>query len=470
MTDRTQELGSEPIGRLLVRYSAPAMFAMFVNSLYNLVDTIFVGQGAGTLALAGLAVSFPIQMLILATTMMIGVGSASVISRSLGAGDKRHAERTAGTSLAAVGIISILVALGLSIFIEPVLRLFGATDGILPYATDYLSIILIGSFFFGVTVCAHNIARAEGNVKIAMTSMIIGAVVNVVLDPIFIFGLDMGIRGAALATIIANFCTFAFLCRYFMSGRSMLKIRLGDLKPQLSLLPEVFMVGSASFFQMIAGNLMAIPINWTIIHYGADIHLAIIGVANRAMMFFFMPIFGLTQGLQPIIGFNYGARNFDRVREAVRKAALFGTALSVGAFAILMFGATQVLSLFSSDGELVREGAGIVRILVIFLPFVGFQMVGGTLFQALGKARPALILTLLRQVIVLIPLIVILPRIWGLTGLWCAFPIADLFSATLTGIWVYVEMRRLALRTVRQSSVEMALTSKALEVSPSEST
>ncbi|MBN2307706.1 MAG: polysaccharide biosynthesis C-terminal domain-containing protein, partial [Candidatus Hydrogenedentes bacterium] len=220
MNDRTYELGHDGIGRLLIRYSAPAMLAMFANSLYNLVDAIFVGRGAGTLALAGLAVSFPIQMFILAIAQVVGIGSASIISRSLGAGDQRRAERTAGASFATVAVLSVCLAvLGLA-FLKPLLILFGATPAVLPYGVRYLSVILGGCFFFAFSVSSHNIVRSEGNFKVAMASMMIGAGTNIVLDPVFIFGLGMGIRGAATATVISIIVSALFLLGYFVSGRS----------------------------------------------------------------------------------------------------------------------------------------------------------------------------------------------------------------------------------------------------------
>ncbi len=446
MTDRKQELANDPIGPLLIRYAAPPMVALFVSALYNVVDTIFVGQGPGTLALAGLAICFPIQMTIMAAAMGVGVGTASMVSRNLGAKDQRRAERAAGTSFTLTGIIAIVInVLGL-VFLEPLLKLFGATEAVLPYAADYLSIVLFGSFFLGIAVSSHNVARSEGNVRIAMTSMIVGAVVNLVLDPIFIFGLDMGIRGAAIATVIANISSFTFICVYFLRGKSMLKITRRDLIPDPSVLPGVFGIGSGVFVSMVAGNLMAIPVNGLIGEYGEDVHFAIMGVINRSMMFFFMPIFGLVQGLQPIIGFNYGARDYPRVIEAVRKAALYATILSGIAFAILMIETERVLSIFSSDAELIDEGASIMRIVILVMPFVGFQMVGGSLFQSLGRALPAFVLTLSRQVLLLLPLVFIMPHYYGLQGLWFAFPMADGLACSMTVTWVWLEIRALGRR------------------------
>ncbi len=454
MTDRKQELAEAPIGSLIVRYAIPPMIALFVSALYNVVDAIFVGQGPGTLALAGLAICFPIQMTIMAAAMGVGVGTASVVSRCLGSKDQRRAERAAGTSFAVTGVIAIFInALGL-LFIDPLLKTFGATEAVLPYARDYLSIVLFGSFFLSIAVSSHNVARSEGNVRIAMTSMIVGAVVNLVLDPIFIFGLDMGIRGAAIATVIANVCSFTFICTYFVRGKSTLKITPRDLIPDVSVLPGVFAIGSGVFVSMVAGNLMAIPVNGIIREYGEDVHFAIMGIINRSMMFFFMPIYGLVQGLQPIIGFNYGARDYARVTEAVRKAALYASVLSFIAFSILMIAPHAVLSIFSRDAELIREGTPIMRIVILVMPFVGFQMVGGSLFQSLGRARPAFVLTLSRQVLLLLPLVFVLPRYYGLQGLWFSFPIADTIAFLMTAAWVWFEMRALGRRT--ESPMELA--------------
>ena len=453
MQQRLHELGNDSIRSLLIRYSAPAIVAMFVNSMYNLVDTIFVGYGAGTLALAALAVSWPVQMLVVAVGMAVGIGTASVISRSLGAGDHARAERVAGTSFATIGLISLAITgLGLQ-FLEPLLAIFGATETVMPFAVDYLSVIFLGNIFLACSISANNIVRSEGAARVAMTSMIIGAVTNVVLDPIFIFGFDMGIRGAAVATVIANVTTFTFLCWYFLSGRSVLRIKRLDLIPDIKELPEVAKIGSATFVSMAVGSLMAIPINGLIIQYGADIHLAIVGVANRCMMFFFLPIFGLTQGLQPIIGFNFGAGDYARVKEAVYKSSSYSTIMSTVAFVIMMFATWPVLRMFSPDPELLTEGVPIVRIFAIGMPFVGVQMVGGAFFQALGRALPAFVVTLSRQVLVLLPLIFVMPTYFGLTGLWVSFPMADTFSTVLTVTWAVFAVRALG-KTVVPEIVE----------------
>lgn len=443
MNNRKYELANEDIGRLLLRYSTPAVVAMFVNSLYNLVDTIFVGQGAGTLALAGLAIAFPIQMFILAIAQVVGIGSASIISRSLGAGEQRRAERTAGSSFFSVVVLSAaLTVFGLA-FLTPLLKLFGATEAVLPYAAEYLSVILAGSFFFAFAVSSNNIVRAEGNARLSMISMCIGAVTNVVLDPIFIFGLGMGIRGAAIATVIANVCATLFLIGYFMSGKSLLRLHLRDLAPYPAVLSEVLAIGSSNFARVAAGSVLAIVLNNSIAHYGGDIHLSILGVTNRVLLFFLLPLFGLVQGFQPIVGFNYGAQNIRRVKESLYKAIAYATVLSTIGFLVLMLFPGPVFLLFNRDPVMLSEGTAILRTMILFLPFVGFQVVGATLFQALGKAFPALFLSMSRQVLFLIPSILVSPLYFGLRGIWISFPVADLLSVFVTALWVLWQVKHL---------------------------
>lgn len=457
MHQRADELGHHSINRLLLTYSAPAMFAMFVTATYNLVDTIFIGHGAGTLALAGLAISFPVQMFVLAVGMAIGIGSASVVSRALGAGDRRRAERTAGTSFFVSAVLALTMVGLMLTFLGPVGRLFGATDAVLPYVKEYLSVVLFGSIFFGVAVSSNVIVRAEGNVRVAMFSMVIGAVVNIILDPVFIFGFGMGLRGAAVATVIANLSTFGYLMHYFLSGRSQLQIGREDLLPYWEILPEVFQIGASSFVQMVAGSLIVIPVNHMIGIYGSDMHFAILGIGHRAMMFFFMPIFGLTQGLQPIVGFNYGAARYGRVAEAIRRAALFATVLATMAFLTLMVATRPVLRMFSPDAELVEAGVPILRTIILVMPIVGFQLVGSACFQALGKAKPAFVLNVARYA-VMVPLVLTLPGMMGLRGVWVSFPIADAIAISMTGVAVFWELRSLS---ARQRGAEEAIVADA---------
>ncbi|NOQ22326.1 MAG: MATE family efflux transporter [Candidatus Aegiribacteria sp.] len=444
-SERTNLLGTQSIGRLLIRLSGPAITGMLVQSMYNLVDTIFVGKGVGTLALAALAVCFPIQMLLLAVGKTVGIGAASIISRRLGAGREEEAGRIAGGSFFLAALLGFLISVSGLIFIEPVLRLFGASSGIMPYGRDYLSIILLGGTFFAVTVCSNDITRSEGNAKVAMISMFVGAGINTILDPIFIFALGMGIRGAAVATVIGQLSAFFWITRYFFSGKSHLKFDWKHLIPGLDQSLKVLQIGSPSFARIVGGSLMAIVVNNTIMYYGCEVHLAVLGVANRILTFALMPIFGLVQGLQPVVGYNYGAGYFNRVKKALKYAIFSATALSGTYWLLFELAPGFMLGLFSNDENLISEGTGILRILVLMMPAVGFQVIGAGTFQALGKAGIAFVLSISRQVLFLIPLALLLPRAISppLSGVWSAFPSADLLAVCVTAIFFIREMRKM---------------------------
>lgn len=445
-TERTELLGTQSLGRLLLRLSGPAITGMLVQSMYNLVDTIFVGKGVGTLALAALAVCFPIQMLLLGVGKTVGIGAASIISRRLGAGRDEEAGRIAGGSFVLAAVLGLAISATGLLLIDPVLKLFGAGQQILPYGRDYLSMVLLGGTFFAVSVCSNDIARSEGNAKVAMISMFVGAGVNIVLDPIFIFALDMGIRGAALATVIGQVSAFVWITSYFFfGGRSYLKFDCRHLIPGSRQSWEILKIGSPAFSRIVGGSLMALVVNNSIMHYGLPMHLAVLGVANRMMTFAMMPVFGLVQGLQPIIGYNYGARAYHRVKKALKYAVMAATALTGAYFLLFELLPGFMLSLFSSDAQLIREGTGILRIIVLMMPLVGFQVIGAGTFQALGKAGKALVLSTSRQVLFLIPLALILPLMVSpsLKGVWMAFPSADFLAASITGIFLIREMRNM---------------------------
>ncbi|MCD4776813.1 MAG: MATE family efflux transporter [Candidatus Aegiribacteria sp.] len=443
--DRTRLLGTQSIGRLLIRLSGPAITGMLVQSMYNLVDTIFVGKGVGTLALAALAVCLPIQIFLLAVSKTVGIGAASIISRLLGAGNEEEAGRIAGGSFVLVAFLGLGISLCGLIFLDPVLKLFGASSRILPYARDYLSIIFIGGTFFSVTVCSNNIARSEGNARVAMISMLVGAGTNIILDPIFIFALNMGIRGAAIATVTGQFFAFVWITRYFFTGRSHLKFDWKHLIPKLHQSLKIMQIGSSSFARIAGGSLMAIVVNNTIMHYGHEMHLAVLGVTNRMLIFALMPLFGLVQGLQPVVGYNYGAGYFERVKKALKYALISATVLTGAYWLLFQLAPRFMLGLFSNDENLISSGAGILRILVLMMPVVGFQVIAAGTFQSLGKAGIAFILSISRQILFLIPLALLLPLAISppLTGVWAAFPSADFLAACVTAIFFIRVMRNM---------------------------
>ncbi|MCG2716035.1 MAG: MATE family efflux transporter [Candidatus Marinimicrobia bacterium] len=433
-------LADERVGRLLDKLSTPAMVAMFVMALYNLVDTIFVGRGIGSLAIAGITIVFPIQMLVMAIAMMLGIGGASIISRSLGAEDYEKANKTFGNVLTMVIVFGLLTASLGNIFIDDLLQLFGATGNILPFARDYAQIILIGTIFFSFSMASNNIIRSEGRAKVAMTTMLISAILNIILDPIFIFGFGWGIRGVALATVLSQMTTVLYLIYYFSTGKSSLKIHLKDFILSKKIVVETFAIGSASFIRQISGSILIIIMNNTLKVYGGDLSIAAFGIMHRLLMFVAMPIFGIAQGLQPITGFNYGAKRFDKVKRALSLSIKSATTVGlIGAIILIVF-PDKLLAVFTRDQELLAIGSRALRIYIFALPLFGFQVVGTTLFQSIGKARQALWLTVSRQ-LVMIALILTLSRIFYLDGVWFSFPIVDFLFFFVTLAFYLPQMR-----------------------------
>ncbi|WP_245612693.1 MATE family efflux transporter [Kosmotoga pacifica] len=439
--DRQKMLAEESIGKLLMKLSVPAMIGMLVQALYNFVDTIFVGRGVGSLGIAGITISFPVQIFVMAFAQLIGIGGASIISRSLGAKDMAKANRTAGNIFTVVIFFGATMAVLGFTFLEPILKLLGASPTIMPYASDYLSIILFGTFFFSFAMATNSIVRAEGNAKVAMYTMLISAILNVILDPIFIFGLDMGVRGAALATVIAQATTAFYLLYYFLKGESLLRVELHDLKPNRAIIRESFAIGFSAFVRQVSGSVLGIIMNNTLVLYGGDVSVAVFGVINRLFMVFLMPMFGINQGFMPILGFNYGARKYDRAMEAIWLSVIAVSIISILTFVVLFSFPEVLIGIFSRDSELISEGIKAMKIIVLMTPLIGFQVIGAGMFQALGKGLPALILSMARQILFLIPIVLILPYFFGLNGIWASFPIADALAFIVTFVLFLKEMK-----------------------------
>lgn len=444
MHRNNDELANSPILKLLIKYSTPAIIGMLVNSLYNVVDTIVVGRGVGTVAIAALTICFPIQMIILASGQTIGIGASSIVSRSLGAKKFDDAYNAAGNSFVFSLIIGLLImAVGLP-FIKPILLLFGATDKILPFASEYLKIIFWGAPFFVYAVSTNNVVRSEGSPMIAMLSMSIGCVLNIILDPIFVFVFDMGIKGVAYATIISQFASFLFLIIYYETGKSILKIKIGNITHiNLHLVKEMFSIGASAFMRNIAGSIVAIFLNNSLKIYGGELYIAIFGIINRLLMLMFMPTFGIVQGMQPIVGFNYGALKLSRVKKTVLTSLKVMTVYLLICFILSELFSKQIFMLFSTDTNLILNGIPVMRIIMIVVPFVSIQIVGTTYAQSVGKAVPALIFSMMRQILFAIPLILILPRFFNLTGIWISFPMSDLLSCIIIFFWLAKELRKL---------------------------
>ncbi|KXS42274.1 MULTISPECIES: MATE family efflux transporter [Methanohalophilus] len=440
-------LGSENIGKLLFRLSAPAAVGMVVMGLYNIVDTIFVGRALGSESvqgIGGIAVSFPVMMIAMAISLAIGLGGSSIISRRLGSDDLEGAEHTFGNIVGLSLSLGFLVLIFGSIFIVPILKAFGATPTILPFARDYLQIILYGTPLITFAQAINNVVRSEGNAKVAMYTMLIGAGFNILLDPILIFGLDMGIKGAAAATVISQSVTTIFLIHYFLSGKSSLQFHAGFMRLDKGIIREMVAIGASPFARNSSTSAIVLVVNNILALYGGDVSIAIYGIFNRMLMFSLMPMIGLLQGMQPIVGFNYGAHNFKRVRETLRISIMSSSVIAVAAFLLLFFLGANLFSIFTTDATLIEEGTGATKIMVLAVPLLGIQFVSGGMYQALGKARPSFILSTARQVF-LLPLVLVLPWFFDTTGVWMAFPISDLL-AVLLAVYMFMKEYRLLER------------------------
>ena len=435
------ELGSEPISKLIWKQSVPAMIGLFVLALYNVVDTIFLGHYVGTLAVAALAVSVPVHMFVIALAQTIGIGASSIISRKLGQKDYETAGKALGTSFVMVAVIGGTASvLGIT-YLDQILLVFGATDLIMPFARDYLGVLLFGAIFLLFVASSNNIIRSEGKAKFAMSVMISSALVNIILDPIFIIWLDMGVKGAAIATVISQVVAFVLAVYYFASGKSGIKWKWDYLCLELKIVKEMFAIGASSFGRQVSGSLVAIVLNNLLAVYGGEVASAAYGIVMRITMLFVMPMFGVLQGMLPVLGYNYGAKAYKRAHEVVSKSIRYSTYISTGAWVLLLIFAGYAVRIFTSDPELIEVGVRALRIAVLVLPLVGFQLVAAGVYQATGKAKPAFMLSMLRQALLLIPLALLLSGFYGLDGVWMSFPVSDLIAGVITFFMLKRELR-----------------------------
>jgi len=436
MTDSMQDrnhnvLNTDRIGWLLLKLATPAFFAMFVQTLYNVINTIFVGHYVGPLGIAGLSIVFPLQMLIMGLGMMVGVGGASLISRLLGTGDVAGAERTVGNSFSVSIVLSILAVIIILPFVDFWLRLIGASDAVLPYARDYLIIITIGAFSGIFTMALLGLARAEGNARVGMVAMILGAALSIILCAVFIIPMKMGVLGAALATVISQIVSMLYLLSYYLTKSSYLKIHTSNLAPDLKILKSMFSIGIAAFVQTVAGSISAMVLINMVVAYGGDYALSAFGIVQRLLMFAIMPGIVIGQGAQPILGFNYAARHYNLALKALMLAAISATLLSTLVFMVLYFIPEPLIKIFSNDPQLVDMGAYAAKRMFLALPLVGMVMVASQVFQAIGKAVQAFITAVVRPIVFLIPLVLTMSHYWQLDGVWLSFPSADMLTFVL---------------------------------------
>lgn len=438
---RPSELGTAPIGQLLRQQAIPASIGILVLSIYGIVDSIFVGQYVGSIGLGAITVVLPITYLIASVGMSIGIGGGSIISRAFGAEDEEHAHLTFGNQVTLVLLFAGFVVLMFSIFSEPLLRLFGGQGNILPAAKTYFGILLPAIPFLAWSMMSNNVFRAEGKPRIAMVVMIVPAVVNLILDPIFIVGLDMGLEGAALATSISYVCSASFCMWYFLTGRSSLRITWEAMKLRAKIVKEIVSLGGVTLVRQAVVSILAIVLNNSLIVYGGETAVATYGIIQRTMMFANFPVLGLNQGFIPIAGFNYGAEKWTRVRKVVTMALKVGTVIAATICVTILLCAEPLVRLFTSEQPLIDMAVPAIRISFLATPLILFQLVGSAYFQAIGRARPALFLTMTKQGFCLIPLIFLLPNINGLNGIWMAFPIADVLSASICFYFLWKQLK-----------------------------
>jgi putative MATE family efflux protein len=440
--DRSEELGKGRIVPLIVRFALPSIVGMVVSALYNIVDRIFIGRGVGPLALAGVTVAFGFQLIQIAFAVLVGVGTSARISISLGEGRKDKAERFLGNGFALNLSISVTLAVLGLVFLDPMLRLFGASEEVLPYARAFTRVVLLGTPLGTISMGLNGFIRAEGNPKVAMVTQLIGPALNVFLCPFFIFVLKTGVAGSAIANVISMSVGSAWVLAYYISGRSLLKIRAANLVPRREFALPIIALGLPTALSDLASSVTMGVMNNQLVRFGGDVAVTAMGIVFAISNLVFLTLIGATMGVQPIIGYNIGARLHRRAHKVELAAICGATAFAVLAFAGVQLFPEAFISLFAgSDPEVRAIGTYALHRYFVFLPLMGLQVLGSGYFQASGKPMKSLVLGLSRQFIILIPLLLILPSLWGLDGVWSAQPVADVIAFTITAILLWREMR-----------------------------
>ncbi len=442
-------LGTEPIPRLLWRFSLPAIVGMLVNALYNVVDRIYIGNapGLGANGIAGITISFPIMIILLAMGVLYGIGGATLFSIRLGQGKEDEAEtvlQNAVILLFATGIVIIVVGI---LFLEPLLSAFGASEQIMPFAKSYLSIIIFGAVFAVTSMGLNHFIRADGSPKVAMLSMFLGAGTNIILDPIFIYALGWGMEGAALATIISQFFSFIWVISYFLGKRSRVRLKLKGARPRWSVMTMIMALGIPPFSMQLISSLLNVILNKTLMAHGGDLGISAMGIVNSLQTLLLMPVIGINQGVQPLVSFNFGAKKYDRVRQAARLGIIFATLVVLVGWIATRLWPQAMVGLFNREPDLLQLGTYALTKWFMLTPLIGFQIIAGSFFQAIGRSKTSLLLILSRQGLFLIPGILIFAQLYGLRGILWAAPVSDALSFIVTTtffLWGYKNLERIA--------------------------
>ena len=436
--EKLKRLGEEKISKLLVEFSLPAIISSLVFALYNVVDRMFIGKCLGPYAMAGISITFPIFTIYIAVGMLVAHGGGSIVSLRLGEGKKNEANKVLGNVFTLYGVFSIILMIMGYIFMDRLMLIFGATENTIVYAKDYLYIINFLVFFDFIAMGVNNILRSEGNPKFSMIIMIAGALTNVFLDFIFIFVLDYGIKGAAMATAIANIVGSILIFYHFLySDRSNIRLKLKYLKPDFKIIKEIFSIGISPFTLQLANSLVAVFANRALLTYGGDMAVGAMGAINSVFMFLMMTISGIIMGAQPLIGYNYGAKKYGRVKKILNTALLYGVIISLILTTFIMIKPEFFINLFNNgNAELLAIGKSGIRIFMALVVFNAIYVVGANYFQAVGQANKSLFLNIFKQIGLFIPMIIILPKYFGLNGVWFAAPVSDIIIFVTTGFFL----------------------------------
>lgn len=432
-------LGTENIGKLLMQYAVPAIIAMTASSLYNMVDSIFIGHGVGTMAISGLALTFPLMNLAAAFGSLVGVGAATLISVKLG---QKDYDRVLGN----VFVLNILLGVAFTVivmaFLDPILYFFGGSDETVGYARDYMYIILLGNTITHLYLGLNAVLRSSGHPQKAMYATIATVIINTILDPVFIYGFGWGIRGAAIATIVAQIISLMWQLWIFSSKEELLHFHRGIFRLKRKIVFDSLAIGMSPFLMNMAACFIVILINQGLKKYGGDLAIGAFGIVNRLVFIIVMIVMGLNQGMQPIAGYNFGAKQYERVTKTLKLTIIYATGVTTFGFIIGMLFSDTVVGIFTSDAELIELSAKGLRIVVMFFPIIGFQMVTANFFQSIGMASKAIFLSLTRQMVVLLPCLLILPRFFGAAGVWYSMPISDLLASLIAGTMLVWQFRK----------------------------
>ncbi len=446
---KVTELGSKSIKSLLIQYSLPAIIAMTASSFYNMVDSIFIGQGVGAMAISGLALTFPLMNLAAAFGSLVGLGASTLISLRLGQRDYETAQNILGNVLVLNLIIGLLYAVVVMLNLDSILYFFGASDNTISYAREYMQVILMGNVFTHMFFGLNAVLRAAGHPKKAMYSTIAAVLINTILDPILIYGFNWGIRGAAIATIVAQVIALAWQLSIFSNKTEVLHFRRGTYRLKSKIVKNIFAIGMSPFLMNTAACVIIIFINKGFMEYGGDLNIGAYGIVNRIAFVFVMIVMGLNQGMQPIAGYNYGAKQYDRVLRVLKLTMIGATCVTTAGFIVGQFFPMMAVSAFTNDPKLIELSVEGMRIVFAFFPIIGFQMVAANYFQSVGLVNRAIILSLTRQVIFLLPAILLLPSLFeecfalrAVLGVWCSIPLSDILSALLTTTLLVIELKR----------------------------